>query len=200
MVSYVWVRISEVSYMIVSIHQPNFLPWSTFFEKVSSADVFVVMGDCQYEKNGYQNRFNIGEKWYTMSVARGMIPINKKKYTNAQGDWETIKRKLPDYRAELELFEDCISEDLYETNYGIIKKAAKMLGIETKIVKDEKTGLTATDRLVRLCQIHNATTYISGPSGRDYLDMAAFEKAGVSVRFSTASKGAPLIKELKHVV
>ncbi len=56
--------------MIISIHQPNFMPWNPFFEKIQQSDMFVCLTQCQFEKNGYQNRFNFNDKWYTMSVKK----------------------------------------------------------------------------------------------------------------------------------
>ena len=61
--------------MIISIHQPNFMPWNPFFEKIQQSDLFVFLTHCQFEKGGYQNRFNYNNKWYTMSTSRGLIPI-----------------------------------------------------------------------------------------------------------------------------
>ena len=45
--------------MTITIHQPNFMPWYPFFEKIQQADIFVLLGHCQFEKNGFQNRFSI---------------------------------------------------------------------------------------------------------------------------------------------
>src|SRR5262249_32952104 len=37
--------------------------------------------------------------------------------------------------------------------------------------------------IYEICRKLGATTYLSGPFGRDYLDLAEFEKAGIEVRF-----------------
>ena len=65
--------------MIVAIHQPNFIPWLPFFDKMAAADVFVILSECQFEKNGFQNRFQ-RNGWNTMSVASGLAPIREKQY------------------------------------------------------------------------------------------------------------------------
>jgi hypothetical protein len=57
--------------MILSIHQPNFLPWYQYFEEIQSCDVFVILKHCQFEKNNYQNRFSFNNEWQTMSVNKG---------------------------------------------------------------------------------------------------------------------------------
>ena len=35
---------------VVAIHQPNFLPWLGYFDKIARADVFVVLDDVQFPK------------------------------------------------------------------------------------------------------------------------------------------------------
>ena len=57
--------------MIVTIHQPNFIPWYPFFQKMEQSDIFIMLGHCQFEKNGFQNRFQINNAWNTLSVKKG---------------------------------------------------------------------------------------------------------------------------------
>ena len=45
--------------MICAIHQPHYLPWLRYFDKIARADVFVLLDDVQYNKNGWQNRNRI---------------------------------------------------------------------------------------------------------------------------------------------
>ena len=40
--------------MRVAIHQPNFFPWYPYFEKILRADIFVILQNCQFEKNNFQ--------------------------------------------------------------------------------------------------------------------------------------------------
>ena len=97
--------------------------------------MFVVLGHCQYEKNGYQNRFNVGDEWHTMSTYRGMSRIIDKEYVNPEKDWAKITDKFP----KLRMFDRYISESLYETNIQIISKSLNLLAIDTKIVSDYPT-------------------------------------------------------------
>ena len=80
--------------MVISIHQPNFMPWYPFFQKIQKCDKFVILTHCQFEKNGYQNRFNFNDDWYTMSVKKGLEPIKDKIYLNPKNDWDRIKNRL----------------------------------------------------------------------------------------------------------
>ena len=108
--------------MIITIHQPNFIPWYPFFQKMQMADKFVFLTHCQYRKNYFQNRFNLEDKWHTMSVDRGLINISEKQYVNYKKDWMRIKENLKKYQDVLSEFDDCISSSMSETNIKIIKK------------------------------------------------------------------------------
>ena len=42
--------------MLVAIHQLHYLPWLRYLEKIQRSDVFIVLDDIQFNKNGWQNR------------------------------------------------------------------------------------------------------------------------------------------------
>lgn len=171
--------------MIISIHQPNFCPWLPFFQKIEQSDVFVLMGNCQFEKNNFQNRFNYNDKWYTMRVHSGMTTLIKdKKYIDAETDWQKITDKLP----KLKIFDACVDGNVFEMNKEIIVMACEKLKIYTEIYGDITHGLKGTERLIQICKDHNADTYLSGISGKNYLDLKKFEQAGIKVVFQDESK------------
>jgi hypothetical protein len=169
--------------MIVTIHQPNFMPWYPFFQKMAQADVFVILAHCQYEKNGFQNRFNHQGIWKTLSINKGLQPIVEKQYIDSARDWTKIKNTTPDFLPHLEIFDDCITDSLVETNVNIIKTAAKKLGISTEIVLDKPTDLTGTNRLVQICKDYGASEYVSGMSGKKYLDLSCFSDNKIKLTF-----------------
>lgn len=179
--------------MTIAIHQPNFFPWFPFFQKLKGADLFVMMSNCQYEKGGYQNRFYMDGAWHTMSTEKGMVSIREKNYLTPHTDWKKIKMSLPThYSHVVARFDHCINESLERTNAAIIKQIVKTLGIETLIAPDFPTENKATERLVEICKRYNARTYLSGISGKDYLNLDLFKKEGIEVVFQ---KEEDMIKE-----
>ena len=42
--------------MKVSIHQPNYIPWLGFFDKINRSDIFVILDDVQYPGNKITSR------------------------------------------------------------------------------------------------------------------------------------------------
>jgi len=63
-----------------------------------------------------------------------------------------------------------------------------MLGIKTKIVFDYPTDLKGTDRLVDICKHYGATKYLSGISGKDYLDRSLFADHKIELEFQDEMK------------
>ena len=56
----------------VVMHQPDFIPWMGFFEKIKMSDIYVILDDVQYLKKGFHNRDKIlidcKPKWITIPV------------------------------------------------------------------------------------------------------------------------------------
>lgn len=169
--------------MRIAIHQPNFVPWYPFFQKMAVVDTFVLLTRCQFEKGKYQNRFQLDGKWYTMGVNHGLDPIIDKQYVRPQEDWEVIKRKLPQYAYTLKQFDTYVESSLWSTNAKIIFELAVRLGIKTRIILDPITSLKATDRLVEICKALNADTYLAGQSGAHYMEPQKFADAGIKVEY-----------------
>lgn len=180
---------------IISIHQPNFFGYYPFFEKIKQADKFVILTNCQFEKNNYQNRFNIGEEWFTLSVKSGNCKIHEKEYANPYYDWGKIKKRLFKYKF-LDIFDDCICNNLSVTNTNIINKICNLLKIKTKILYDFPTNLTGTNRLVELCTYYESNHYLSGPSGKKYLDIKAFHDNNINLSFLDCQNKKPIIHVL----
>lgn len=169
---------------VLAAHQINLCPWLPFFQKMEQADIFVLLKKPQFEKGGYINRFQHNERWNTLSVNKGLQPIEQKKYVNYKKDWDKILTHHP----KLDVFSRLICEWLYLTNTEIIIAAKRMLAIDTPIVLDVPTQNTSTMRLIELCMLHKADTYLSGIGGRKYLDLDMFKRFEIKVIFQDESK------------
>jgi hypothetical protein len=58
--------------MICAIHQPQYMPWLGYFDKIDKADIFIFLDDVQFKKNEWQNRNKIrtaqGWQWLTVPI------------------------------------------------------------------------------------------------------------------------------------
>lgn len=178
--------------MICTIHQSNLLYFEAIINKILLSDVLVIMKHCQFERSNYQNRFLHNEKYGTLSVAniKTLEPINNKHYVDASADWQRIKRQFPTYEKLLSKFDDCINNHLATCNINMILRQFEIMGIKKQVIYDHETDLKASERLVDLCKKAGADTYLSGPSGKNYMDLKPFEDAGIKVVFQEPMQNA----------
>lgn len=143
--------------MILAAHQANFIPWLPYFDKMNKSDVFILMINCQFEKNGYQNRADVNMKWWTKPVEGGKKMIKDKKYADGNS--------------------------LAEVNTHWILAIAKTLSIDTKkIHMDFETEKKGTDRIIEMCKKFGCDQYLTNPEAMEkYLDEKAMNDAGIEV-------------------
>jgi hypothetical protein len=194
--------------MIVAIHQPQYLPWLGYFDKIRQADVFCFLDNVQFKKNEWQNRNRIktagGWQWLTVPVAyRFPQRINEVSVNNAT-KWGkkhlqalvTNYGKSPFFNDYIGFFETLYAkswESISELNCCAIKEICVLSGIT------DKSFVTATDfslsddptgRLVDICKAVGGDTYLSGRDGAKYMQLDRFAENGIDVIF----------QEFKHPV
>jgi hypothetical protein len=194
--------------LIIAVHQPQYLPWLGYFDKMRRADVFCYLNDVQYKKNEWQNRNRIknaqGWQWLTVPV-RYRFPekINEVSINNAI-DWKkkhlqaltTNYRRAPHYKSYIAIFEDAFSRDwefISELNIHLLECLRVALNMDTKptaVSSDFKLRDHPTDRLIDICKAMGADTYLAGKGGANYMDLERFTKSGINV----------IIQDFKHPV
>lgn len=189
--------------LTVAIVQSNYIPWKGYFDLMRSADVFVLYDDVQYTKRDWRNRNRIktpqGTQWLTVPV------LVKSRYLQQIRDVEIAEPGWQDrhwsslhmnYRSAehyttmapriAELYARCAGlTHLSQVNALLLRGLADLLGIHTPLIDSATMGHQPgrTSNLIHLCQALGATTYLSGPAARDYLDESLFDAAGIGVRY-----------------
>ena len=194
--------------MIVSVHQPQYLPWLGYFDKIDKSDCFVFLDTVQYKVREFQNRNKIRTKtgWIWLSVpvkSKGAHdqPIADVRIDN-ESDWaEEHKKSLEVWYGRAPFFEEyfpffCATYEkkwdrLLDLNVHIIKFFLHKFGIQTRIVFESELGTTqkSTQRIIEICRKLNAEVYLSGAGGRDILGHESRRQAPSSAR---AKAVAPL--------
>ncbi|MFC2004454.1 WbqC family protein [Chloroflexota bacterium] len=171
--------------MIVSIHQPEHIPWLGFFDKMTQAEVFVLLDNVQYRHKYFQNRNKIrsanGETWLNVPVlTKGRqeqlineVEIDSREARWREKCWHSISvnyQKSPFFEKYHGFFKDLYEKEwglLSDLNECIIRYIAGELNLNVKLVKASELPVSGSGEILILdiCKELGATTYISGISG-----------------------------------
>lgn len=192
--------------MIVTGHQINMLPGCSVMEKVRQADACIWMDQMQYERHGFVNRNRLeGGAWLTVPVRADdtFAPINRvriqdptfrarKKICRAL-EMHLGERRSAPYRAELLR----PYRLLVGLNAALLRQLHLDLGIDTApflqshldsghpvpVIGEDWRLAPARERIAAMVQEIGGTVWLSGPSGRNYLDEEPFRQRGIEVRY-----------------
>lgn len=147
--------------LIVSGHQPNYLPWLGFFDKMRNSDVFIIEDDIQFERQGFTNRNKVktvdGVRWLTVPIRHANAPLkisqveiaNEGEPAWASRHWLTLKHsycKAPFWRDYSSFFEDAYAQKwgkLIDLNIHLIRGVMGFLDIQTQLVWAPHWGFRA---------------------------------------------------------
>jgi hypothetical protein len=185
----------------LSAHQPAYLPWLGYFEKIARADIFVYLDTVQFEKNSFTNRNRIkgpnGPFWLT-------VPVRQKGHL--EGTLQTLEidgaqawrekhlkaialsyARAPGFAAKFARLEALYGEahaTLADFCWAQLQFWVQELGLgRTRLVRSSELPAMArkSDLVLDLCRHFGANRYLSGKLGRDYLDEAAFGSHDIEV-------------------
>jgi hypothetical protein len=188
--------------MILSVHQPQYIPWLGYFHKIERSDCFVVLDQVQYKAREYQNRNRIlskdGPLWLTVPVkskSMGRQMICDIQIDNSNGwknkHWSTLKTsysRTGSFNEHFPFFEEAYGrqwDTLADLNMFIIHYMLKELEITTPVYFESDLGITAskTDRIIAICKKLNADAYLSGTGGKEYLEEEKFAQESIKLMY-----------------
>lgn len=187
--------------MIVTIHQPDFMPWLGFFERWRRSDLYVLLDDVQFLRRGWHHRDRIktpsGPAWLTVPVLKkGRMEQEIREARLEDGPWRrkhlaairAAYGRAPYFPRIFPLLEELYERDherLMDLNLDLLRLFAALFGITTltALASDTPVQTTGTERLVELCAAHGADTYLTGTGSRDYLDESLFTARGIRVEW-----------------
>jgi WbqC-like protein family len=188
--------------MILTAHQPVYLPWLGLFHKIALADLFCYFDIAQYQTKDFNNRNKIktynGEIWLS-------VPVESKNHFNksvgeiriVQDGWQRkhfksialAYQKAPYFREYIGQIEEVLTKQSFETlsalNLAILRLAMRNLEISTPIVKASEYAFQGvkSDLVLDMCVQLKADVYVFGAQGRDYANVESFRAAGVKPYF-----------------
>jgi hypothetical protein len=185
---------------IVCIHQPDFIPWIGFFDRLLKSHIFVILDNVQLLRRGWHNRDRIktanGPMWLTVPImqkGRFKQLISEAEIDNTQ-DWRRKHLKALDfwykkapyftnYFYQIEEIYNQEQQKLIELNLGLLNFLLQAFEIEVKTLFASSLGTTgrSTELMVEIVKAVEGDTYLSGAGAKDYLDEMKFKEAGLKV-------------------
>jgi WbqC-like protein family len=190
---------------IVTIHQPDFMPWLGFFSKISKADEFIVLDHTLNNPKSpefYCRRVKmlIGgqDHWMSIPLKKGIhsmfIPISdmeiqiddktKKKFLQSV---ELNYKKAPYFSEVFPLVDNYFSDEtinLLEKNMTFIKSVVSGLNINTEIKYSSTLNPehTSNEMLIDILKKRNATTYLCGDGANGYQEDHLYVAQNIEVK------------------
>ncbi len=187
--------------MIVVCHQPDFLPYLGYFDRLLKADVFVIMDDVQLVHPFWHTRNQVkgpsGPLWISVPVLRkdtGFQLINEARIDRTQ-PWQrriikTIRShylKAPYFNTYFPAIEQMLQEEtdlLVDLNLRLLAFFLDVLQIKVRSVRASQLGIGAKSNEYLADAVHavGGDTYLSGPGAGEYLDAEIFRQRGLQVQ------------------
>lgn len=188
--------------MILTAHQPAYLPWLGLIHKIAISDVYVYLDSVQFEKNSFTNRNKIktaaGPIWLTVPVLlkdHTKKTIKELEIDNSKdwcaSHWKSIYfnyKKAPYFNKYADFFEDTYKKDwssLAELGDYMLRWFLKELGVNVRYYKASELNVNEhkSELILEMCKKLDSNLYIFGALGKDYAKEEDFNKEGVNIYF-----------------
>lgn len=183
----------------VAIHQPHFLPWLKYLNKVATSEVFVILDDVQFRRRYYQNRakIKIGEqdRWLTVPLKKqSQSTLIKDIEINRDKEYDNILKTIQANYSKSNYFKDYFDDiatiinkdfiNLNDLNNALLYYFFDLFEFKTKVYKSSDLQIDTDNpntRLLEICKKFNADKYIAGAGGKNYMDVELFNQNNIEV-------------------
>lgn len=195
--------------MKVVITQPTFLPWLGYLAQMASCDVFICLDNVQFNRRSWQHRNRIVSRdgkinYLSVNIKKGS-PYSSilETYIAANYNFVDLDAKVANYyhgcpyaREGLELSHELYTSyhqpgiSLADANVNHLIHISKLMGLSTIIerasmLENRLKWETPTERLLAICKLVGASTYLSSVGARTYMqkELFKFSDAGIDVQW-----------------
>ena len=183
----------------VAISQSNYIPWKGYFDLIHDVDLFVFYDDVQYTVRDWRNRNIVktpnGLLWLSVPVGEDRnrlineVAICNRKWQATH--WRTLNqyyKKAKYFGLYKDFFEgiylDHQWDNLSRLNQYLIEHISReYLRIKTEFANSTEFSRNG-EKQVAICSLLNSTkasSYVSGPAAKDYIEPAVFQENGINL-------------------
>jgi len=188
--------------IVAGVHQPNFIPWPGYFNKIYKSDIFILLDDVEFPNRSLINRSKIKahgkELLLTVPVVHQSMrkPISETLIANHKSvkkNWKSIEQNYSksdffhEYSGD---FRNIFLQEykyVHELNIALLKLILDILNINTKVVTSSSIALNEitckNTRIINLCKSVGATEYLSGVGARVYNDDEMYRQASIKLTY-----------------
>lgn len=180
--------------------QPYLFPYIGYFHLIMSSDIFVIYDDVNFMKQSYINRNNIvlnkNKYRFTLPVPNSSSNTLIKDLQYDASSEKLVRTlaqaysKAPYYNAVFPTLEKILKFENRYINHFCMNSLIQIfdyLGLSKKIVLSSnleyERNASASEKLVSICNIFKADTYINTPGGRDLYNKGMFTPHGINLQF-----------------
>jgi WbqC-like protein family len=192
----------------VSVHQPNFLPWTKLFDKVLGSDVYIAYDSVQYTRSEFHSRQLIagrdGPVWLSVPVltrGRGRQPLYAVEVAKDRAWRAAHLRLLTEHYRSARYFREVMAvlEGVYDGDDGLLvdfnlhllRALVDYVGGTVRVVRATSFdhGGDNTERIIQLTRAVAGDVHLTSTHGtaRQYVDWTRVAAAGIDIeaqRFS----------------
>ena len=181
--------------MIVTAHQPGYLPGVSVVAKLAHADAVVWLDEARFTTPGFLNRNRLADgTWLTVPVCRRDHRTPIKDVTIASNGWQsdhiwTLRERFmggdhfdPAFTEILASDQAQAGEPLVDVNLQLLGWIVDRLGLPVQQFRGSHypaPGGSFTSKLIRMVKEVGGTAYLSGPTR--HLDREAFKREGLEL-------------------
>jgi hypothetical protein len=208
--------------MLLSGHQPVYLPGIILFNKIAMSDAFMFVGHCQNVPHSWhtRNKIRVGDRPHTLSVPvirknRFGQSINEAQLANVHWRRKHLRtmeysyRKRPFFDAYYPKLAELLMKDwrsLGEMDMTIIRTIMEWLEIKTPVYDSENYCVEGakTDMVISMCQALDAESFLFNEGSRVYLEEERLASHGIQAYWQvfehpTYDQGRDFIENLSIV-
>ncbi len=197
--------------MHVTIHQPQFMPWLGYLDKIDQSDLFLLLDTVQFKKHEWQNRNRIrtshGWQWLTVPVLHQFGQRIDEVRINPTTAWKAQHLRALEVHYARAPYRDLYLPQLHQLystswvklcdlNKATVQWLLMAYGINTPVrcASEYLAREEPTDRLIDLCRAVGATQYLAGPGAEHYMDRRRFEAA--EIRLEVQAFHHPIYRQI----
>jgi hypothetical protein len=185
----------------VAVMQPYFFPYIGYWQLIDEVDLFVIYDDVNYFSKGFINRnyILINERAQRLTLELSMASQNRKINeiyirNNSPNLLKTLKhaykKRAPFFEEAYDLLQRLIlypEKNLAKYLSYTIQELSYVFRLQTQFLLSSSLELPSqirgVNRILKICESINATSYVNLPGGKTLYDFELFKKNGLGLSF-----------------